>query len=80
MGRGRKGILDQSKKTKASGGLRGRRGDTMGHFLYGPKTEEKKISINEDALEFMKNMNQQELVYFLFGGEEMRCIDIWHST
>ena len=67
MGRGRKGILDQSKKTKASGGLRVRRVDTAGHFLYGPKTEEKKISINEDALKFMKNMNQQELVHFLFG-------------
>ena len=71
MGRGRKGILDQSKKTKASGGLRERRGDPMGHFLYGSKTEEKKNSINEYSLEFMKNMNQQELVHFLFGIEEM---------
>ena len=72
MGRARKGVLYQSKKKKASGGLRGRRGDPMGHFLSGAKIEEKKILIKEDALEFMKNMNQQELVDLLLSNGD------WH--
>ena len=72
MGRGRKGPLDQSERgKKASGALRGRRGEPMGHFLGVSKREEKKILIKEDALEFMKNMNQQELVNILLS-------DDWH--
>ena len=65
MGRGRKGVLKQSNKAKATGGLRGRRGDPPGIFLSGPKPEDNKVLINEDTLDFMKNMNQQELVDFL---------------
>ena len=72
MGRGRKGVLDQSeKKAKATWGLRGRRGDSMGHFLGVSKREEKKILIKEDTLDFIKNMNQQELVNILLS-------DDWH--
>ena len=72
MGRGRKGLIEQGKQgKKASGGLRARKGDPTGHFLSGAKIEEKKILIQEDALELMKNMDQQELVYFLIGIEEM---------
>ena len=71
MGRGRKGVLKQSNKAKATGGLRGRRGDPPGIFLSGPKPEVEKILIQEDALELIKNMNKQELVYFLLGIEEM---------
>ena len=72
MGRGRKGLIEQGKQgKKASGGLRGRRGDPTGQFLPPLKREEKKILINEDALELMKDMNKQELVYFLLGIEEM---------
>ena len=72
MGRGRKGLIEQGKQgKKSSGGLRGRRCDPTGHFIPPPKTEEKKILIQEDALELMKNMDQQELVYFLLGIEEM---------
>ena len=62
----------QSRKTKASGGLRGRIGDPTGYFLSVPILEEKKILIKEDALEFMKNMNQQELVDFLLSNGD------WH--
>ena len=66
-------MLEQSeKKKKATWGLRGRRGDSMGHFLGVPKREEKKILIKEDALEFMKNMNQQQLVDFLLSNDD------WH--
>ena len=73
MGRGRKGPLDQSRRRKkASGGLRGRRGESEGTFFPGPKREEEKILIKEDALEFMKNMNQQQLVDFLLSNDD------WH--
>ena len=44
----------------------------MGHFLSVSKREEEKMSIKEDALEFMKNMNQQELVDFLLSNDD------WH--
>ena len=71
MGRGRKGLIEQGKLgKKASGSLRARRGDPTDHFIPPPKREEKKM-IQKDALELMKNMDQQELVYFLFGIEEM---------
>ena len=72
MGRGRKRPLDQSKKTKATGVLRPRRGEPMGHFLSVSNREEEKMLIKEDALEFMKNMNQQELVDFLLSNGD------WH--
>ena len=45
MGRGRKGLIEQGKiGKKASGGLRGRRGEMTGHFLSVSKREEKKIN------------------------------------
>ena len=73
MGRGRKGLIEQGKSgKKASGGLRGKRGDLTGIFLSLSKREEKKILIKEDALEFMKNMNQQDLVDFLLSNGD------WH--
>ena len=65
-------MLEQSeKKAKATLGLRARRGESIGHFVGAPKIEEKKILINEDALDFIKNMNQQELVNILLS-------DDWH--
>ena len=73
MGRGRKGLIEQGKQgKKASGGLRGRRVDPTGHFIPSPKREEKEILIKEEALDFMKNMNQQELVGFLLSNGD------WH--
>ena len=68
MGRGRKGLIEQGKQgKKASGGLRARRDDPTDHFIPPPKREEKKIFIQEDALELMKGMNKQELVRLLVG-------------
>ena len=58
-------------REKSIGGLRSRRGDPTDHFIPPPKRKEKKILIQEDALALIKNMNQQELVYFLLGIEEM---------
>ena len=49
--------------------IKERRSD--GPFYTPAKKRKKKILIQEDALELMKNMNKQELVYFLLGVEEM---------
>ena len=65
-------MLKQSNKAKATGGLRGRRGDPPGIFLSGPKPEDVKIRLHEGTLELMKNMNQQELVDFLLSDGD------WH--
>ena len=61
MGRGRKGILNQSTKK-----LNPRRHNDIAKILGRPdKSNEMKINLHEDTLEFMKNMNQQRLVDFL---------------
>ena len=67
MGRGRNGALNQSMKKmnlKNNGGIA---------KVYGRlhKSDEK-ISLHEDKLELMKNMNQQELVDFLLSNGD------WH--
>ena len=67
MGRGRNGTLNQSMKKmnlKNNGGIA---------KVYGRlhKSDEK-ISLHENALERMKNMNQQELVDFLLSDGD------WH--
>ena len=67
MGRGRKGVLNQSIKKmnpKTNGGIA---------KVYGRiyKSDEK-TSLHEDSLEFMKNMNQQEIVDFLLSDDD------WH--
>ena len=66
MGRGRKGALNQSMKKmrpNANGGIAKVHGR-----LY--KSDEK-ISLHEETLAFIKNMNQQELVDFLLSND-------WH--
>ena len=70
--RKKRAARSKQKGKKASGGLRGRRGESEGHFLSGLKREEEKILIKEGALEFMKNMNQQELVDVLLSNDD------WH--
>ena len=71
MGRGRKGLIEQSeRKTKASGGL-SESGTPMAHFFV-PNKEIKKIFVPEQAFEFMKNMNPQQLVDFLLPNDD------WH--
>ena len=70
MGRGRKGIITQShKKLKTGRGLNTQREKNIGarnKQVY----ERTKISVPEQALEFMKNMNQQQLVDFLLPNGE----------
>ena len=68
MGRGRKGIINQSIKK-----LVPRRHHNIAMFLGLPdKSDETKINLREDALEFMKNMNKQQLVDFLLSNGD------WH--
>ena len=61
MGRGRKGIINQSTKK-----LVPRRHQNIAMILGRPdKSDETKIILPEEALEFMKKMNKQQLVDFL---------------
>ena len=68
MGRGRKGIINQSTKK-----LVPRRHQNIAMILGRPdKSDETKISLPEDSIEFMKNMNKQRLVDFLLSNDD------WH--
>ena len=68
MGRGRKGITIQGTKKLAL-----IRQHNTAKILGRPdKSDEIKVSLQEDALEFMKNMNQQDLVDFLLSNGD------WH--
>ena len=61
MGRGRKGFLNQSTKK-----LNPKRHNDIAKILGRPdKSYKTKINLHEDTLEFIKNVNQQELVDFL---------------
>ena len=71
MGRGRKELIEQIiRKTKSSRG-QSERGTPMTHFFV-PNREVKKIFVPQEAFEFMKNMNPQNLVYFLLPNDD------WH--
>ena len=68
MGRGRKGALNQSTKK-----LYPRQHSNIAKIYGHPeKRAETKINLQEDAFEFMKNMNQQQLVDFLLLNDD------WH--
>ena len=72
MGRGRKGLIDQSeRKTKS---LRGQseRGAPMTHFFVPPNREVKQIFLPEEAFEFMKKVNPRHLADFLLPNDD------WH--
>ena len=62
MGRGRKGLTEQSRrKPKQTYVQRG----TQIAFPIGQKRETKKIPVPEHVVDFMKDMNPQQLVDFL---------------
>ena len=69
MGRGRKGLLEQSKRKKKASGAFG----VKFTYLSVSNREIKKIFVPEQAFDFMKNMNPQELVDFLLPND-----DDWH--
>ena len=67
MGRGRKGIINQSTKKLVP------RRHNIAMILGKPdKSDETKISLPEASIEFMKNMNKQQLVDFLLSNDD------WH--
>ena len=69
MGRGRKGIVNQSIKK-----LNPNRDSNIAKILgLLDKSDETKINLQDDVLEFMKNVNQQQLVDFLLPED-----DDWH--
>ena len=70
MGRGRKGIIEQSRRREKPTSYRAERGGQLVYFA-GQKGEIKKMPIPELALEFMKNMNPQQLADVLLN-------DDWH--
>ena len=66
MGRGRKGIINQSTKK-----LVPRRHQNIAMILGHPdKSDETKISLPEEALEFMKKMDKQQLFDVLTSNED----------
>ena len=69
MGRGRKGITNQGTEKLASN----RKHDIAKFFGPRVKSDEIKIFVPEQAFNFMKNMNPQQLVDFLLPKE-----DDWH--
>ena len=72
MGRGRKGLINQSERKPVSSRGHSERGMPMTYF-FTPNREIKKIPEPEQAFEFMKNMKPQQLVDFLLPND-----DDWH--
>ena len=65
MGRGRKGILTQGRKNiKSNRRLNMKREANIG-IRHNKQPNTTEINLQEDVLDFMKNMNQQQLVDFL---------------
>ena len=65
MGRGRKGLIEQSqRKPKRSDAFRQRGRPIV--FEFRQKREIEETTVPEQAVEFMKNMNPQQLVDFLY--------------
>ena len=66
MGRGRNGVLNQGIKK-----MNPKTNGDIAKFYGRVYKRDEKISLHEDTLDFMKNMNQQELVDFLLSND-------WH--
>ena len=62
MGRGRRGLTEQSRRKPKRIDASGQRGNT---FAFVKNRETKKLPVPEQAVDFMKNMNPQQLVDFL---------------
>ena len=72
MGRGRKGLIIQSERRAIPSRGHSERGMPMTYFVGSPNREIKKVPVPEQAIEFMKNMNQQQLADFLLSNDD------WH--
>ena len=71
MGRGRKGLTEQSRR-KPKRTITERQG--MPVLAFVKNTETKKIPVPEHAVDLMKNMNPQQLVDFLCPNDD----DDWY--
>ena len=68
MGRGRRGLFEQSqKKPKRADAFNPRGAPIL--FEFQQNRETKKIPVPEHVVDFMKNMNPQQLVDFLLPNE-----------
>ena len=67
MGRGRKGITEQSQRKPKRTDSAYQRGNIIFNFVKNRET--KKIPVPENVVDFMKNMNPQQLVDFLLPGK-----------
>ena len=65
MGRGRKGIAEQSLRKPKRTDSFNQRGTPI-EFVSVKNRETKKIPVPEHVVDLMKNMNPQQLVDFLF--------------
>ena len=69
MGRGRRGLTEQSqRKPKRTDGARQR--GTQISFAFVKNREAKKMTVPAHVFDFMKNMNPQQLVDFLLPNED----------
>ena len=71
MGRGRKGLINQSERKPIP--PRGNRYRGLQSYFLTLNRETKKISVPEHVVDFMKSMNPQQLVDFLLPNG-----DDWH--
>ena len=70
MGHGRKGILTQThKKLNSNRRLNMKREANIG-IRHNKQPSTTEINLQEDVLDFMKNMNPQQLADFLLSNEE----------
>ena len=67
MGRGRRGIIEQSRRKPKR--LEAQRGTSTG-FAIGQKRKINEIPVPEHVVNFMKNMNPQQLVDFLYPNDD----------
>ena len=69
MGRGRRGLIEQSqRKPKGSDAYRQRGTEII--FEFGQKKEIEETKVPEHVLDFIKNMNQKQLVDFLLSNDD----------
>ena len=69
MGRGRKGLMNQSERRAIPPRGNRERGMPIS-FFFKPKREIKKIFVPEQVFDFMKNMNPQQLADFLLPNDD----------
>ena len=65
MGRGRKGLIEQSERKLKVVSSETERAEVSMSYFYVPNRDGKKLFLRQEAVEIMKNMNLQHFVNFL---------------